>query len=61
MKQQIKWCVYDDDMNRDNYIKIKIYYTICEETGDRIIDTDMMIDEWNEEMNNLINSNHGSK
>jgi len=34
MKQQIKWCVYDDDMNRDNYIKIKIYYTTCEETGD---------------------------
>jgi len=57
MKQQIKWPIYD----RDNYIKIPIYYTLCEETGDIIIDTDMMIDEWNEEMNNLINSNHGSK
>ena len=57
MEQQIKWPIYD----RDNYIKIPIYYTLCEETGDIIIDTDMMIDEWNEEMNNLINSNHGSK
>jgi|TARA_R100000149_G_scaffold66342_1_gene44632 hypothetical protein len=40
----------------EDYIKIKIYYTTCEETGDKIIDTDMMIEEWNEEMNWLINT-----
>ena len=46
-------------MKEDSVI-VKIYYTTCEETGDKIIDTDMMIDEWNEQMNNLINS-HGGK
>ena len=32
----------------ETHIKIKIYYTTCEETGDKIIDTDMMIEEWND-------------
>jgi len=40
------------------HVKIKIYYTTCEETGDKIIDTDMMTEEWNEEMNSLINTNY---
>ncbi len=39
------------------YVKIKIRYTFCEETGDKILDTERMIEEWNEEMNSLISTN----
>jgi hypothetical protein len=39
------------------YIKVEVCYTFCEQTGNKIIDTDTMIHCWNEEMNTLINRN----
>jgi len=34
---------------------IQIYFTQCSESGDKIIDTEQMLEEFNDQLNNLIN------
>mgnify|MGYP003125512488 CR=1 FL=1 len=36
-------------------ININIYYTICSESGDKIIDTEMMLEDYFDKVNTLIN------
>ena len=34
---------------------IKVYFTQCSESGDKIIDTEQMLEDFNDQLNNLIN------
>lgn len=36
-------------------ISINIYYTTCSENGDTILDTELMLDEYFDKINELIN------
>jgi len=36
-------------------ISVNIYFTQCSESGDKIIDTEQMLEEFNDQLNNLIN------
>ena len=38
-----------------NYFKIQICYTECQDSGDIIIDTESMLEDYNNQMFNLIN------
>lgn len=34
---------------------INVYFTQCSESGDKIIDTELMLEDFNDQLNNLIN------
>lgn len=34
---------------------IKVYFTQCSESGDKIIDTEQMLEDFNDQLNTLIN------
>jgi len=36
-------------------IYVDVYFTQCSESGDKIIDTEQMLEEFNDQLNNLIN------
>ena len=38
-----------------NYLKIQISYTECQDSGDIIIDTESMLEDYNNQIFNLIN------
>ena len=38
-------------------INIDIWYTTCSESGDKIIDTEMMLEDYFDKVNTLINQN----
>ena len=36
-------------------ISVDIFFTQCSESGDKIIDTEQMLEDFNDQLNNLIN------